>query len=103
MSINRDDNNTKAIQFDHKHHSLYFLVKNEDASGPLPTPDSPCCRNIKEQHGCFCGYLKDPKYCSYLVKPLAKQVGTACGVQTPDLSACKSYSGSCPRSNYQKI
>ncbi|KAI3794568.1 hypothetical protein L1987_37200 [Smallanthus sonchifolius] len=63
--------------------------------GPLPSPDSPCCENIQGQHGCFCGYLKDPKYCKYLVTPRVKDVGTACGVETPDLSYCSEYQGTC--------
>ncbi|KAI3794578.1 hypothetical protein L1987_37210 [Smallanthus sonchifolius] len=63
--------------------------------GALPSPDSPCCENIKGQHGCFCGYLKDAKYCKYLVEPRAKDVGTACGVKTPDLSACSEYQVTC--------
>ncbi|KAF5789835.1 putative non-specific lipid-transfer protein type 2 [Helianthus annuus] len=49
----------------------------------LPTPDAPCCENIQGQPGCYCEYIKDPKICKYVASPRAKELGTACRVETP--------------------
>lgn len=53
-----------------------------------PKPDSECCKNIKEEDGCYCEFLKDAKYCKLLTSPQAKIVGDAWGVPTPDPSTC---------------
>ncbi|KAJ0533165.1 putative bifunctional inhibitor/plant lipid transfer protein/seed storage helical [Helianthus annuus] len=62
----------------------------------LPTPDTECCENLQGQPGCYCEYIKDPKICKYVASPRAKELGTACHVETPDPSSCSGFSGTCP-------
>ena len=42
-----------------------------------------CCRKVREQRPCLCGYLKDPNLSPNLNSPIAIRVARACGVSYP--------------------
>ncbi|KAL3525485.1 hypothetical protein ACH5RR_013857 [Cinchona calisaya] len=46
-------------------------------------PSSECCRKLREQRPCLCGYLKDPNLRQYINSPNARKVASICGVPTP--------------------
>ncbi|KAL4581637.1 hypothetical protein LXL04_006163 [Taraxacum kok-saghyz] len=54
-----------------------FFMNNS----PPPPRDSQCCVNVRNMDGCYCEFLKDPKYGKYLRGPNAKKVGNACVVK----------------------
>ncbi|XP_073309992.1 non-specific lipid-transfer protein 2-like [Primulina huaijiensis] len=51
--------------------------------GSSQSPSAECCRKLREQKPCLCGYLKNPNLRSYVGSPNAKKVAAACGVPTP--------------------
>ncbi|KAG6720417.1 hypothetical protein I3842_03G060000 [Carya illinoinensis] len=46
-------------------------------------PSSLCCRKVREQRPCLCGYLKDPNLRQYINSPNARKVASTCGVPFP--------------------
>lgn len=48
------------------------------------TPPPPlCCKKLKQQKPCMCGYIKNPKFAKYVKSPNAKKVAKACHVKIP--------------------
>lgn len=48
------------------------------------TPPPPiCCKKLKEQKPCMCGYIKNPKFAKYVKSPNAKKVSKICHVTVP--------------------
>ncbi|XP_022865656.1 non-specific lipid-transfer protein 2-like [Olea europaea var. sylvestris] len=48
----------------------------------LPPSDT-CCRKLKEQEPCLCGYIRNPSLSQYVNSPNARRVANICGVPTP--------------------
>ncbi|GMN52527.1 hypothetical protein TIFTF001_021673 [Ficus carica] len=46
-------------------------------------PSEKCCENVRQQQPCFCQYLKDPSYSSFINSDGAKRVVATCKVQFP--------------------
>ncbi|KAK4477661.1 hypothetical protein RD792_016906 [Penstemon davidsonii] len=49
--------------------------------GGQPSPQ--CCRKLKEQKPCICGYLRNPSLRPYVNSPNARKVAAACGETIP--------------------
>ncbi|TYG80883.1 hypothetical protein E1A91_D02G240600v1 [Gossypium mustelinum] len=49
-------------------------------STPPKPPSAACCRKVKEQLPCFCGYLKDPGAKPFIDNPNIPKVASSCGV-----------------------
>ncbi|KAF2313815.1 hypothetical protein GH714_013611 [Hevea brasiliensis] len=47
------------------------------------TPSTTCCRKVREQRPCLCGYLKDPNLKHFLSSVGDRKVARACGVPYP--------------------
>ncbi|KAM7524238.1 hypothetical protein LguiA_014140 [Lonicera macranthoides] len=50
-------------------------------SGKQPTEE--CCKKLKEQEPCFCGYMDDPIFRRYFNSPEAKKVEDTCKIPAP--------------------
>lgn len=46
-------------------------------------PTTACCRKLREQRPCLCGYLKDPNQKQFLSSVGDRRVARACGVPYP--------------------
>ncbi|CAJ1843303.1 unnamed protein product [Sphenostylis stenocarpa] len=46
-------------------------------------PTDACCKKLKEQKPCLCGYVKNPALRQYVNSPRAREVVTTCGVAYP--------------------
>ncbi|KAG6581741.1 hypothetical protein SDJN03_21746, partial [Cucurbita argyrosperma subsp. sororia] len=46
-------------------------------------PTVACCRKLKQQQPCFCGYLKDPRFKPYVQSPRARMVASICHIAVP--------------------
>ncbi|KAE8022062.1 hypothetical protein FH972_007896 [Carpinus fangiana] len=47
-------------------------------------PSGTCCRKVREQRPCLCGYLKDPNLRQYINSPNARKTASSCGVHFPN-------------------
>ncbi|CAK9150671.1 unnamed protein product [Ilex paraguariensis] len=54
----------------------------EAIKSPKP-PSAECCKKLKEQIPCLCGYIKDPNLKQYVNSPNAQKVAKSCGVKVP--------------------
>uniref|UniRef100_A0A0E0EZN9 Bifunctional inhibitor/plant lipid transfer protein/seed storage helical domain-containing protein n=1 Tax=Oryza meridionalis TaxID=40149 RepID=A0A0E0EZN9_9ORYZ len=48
-------------------------------------PSKSCCSNLRAQakDGCFCQYVRDPMYASYINSTNARKTIAACGIAFP--------------------
>nr|KYP44018.1 Non-specific lipid-transfer protein 2 [Cajanus cajan]KYP58544.1 Non-specific lipid-transfer protein 2 [Cajanus cajan] len=46
-------------------------------------PSTACCRKIREQRPCLCGYLQNPTLRLYVNSPGARRVVSSCGIPFP--------------------
>lgn len=57
------------------------------ATSPSPA-SSECCSRLKMQSHCFCEYLRNPNFSSYINPTVIHRISTSCNVSVP--SNCKS-------------
>ncbi|KAL5573153.1 hypothetical protein UlMin_022750 [Ulmus minor] len=50
---------------------------------PMTAPSSICCRKVREQRPCLCGYLNDPNLKPTINSPSSRRIAASCGVLFP--------------------
>ncbi|PON36569.1 Bifunctional inhibitor/plant lipid transfer protein/seed storage helical domain containing protein [Trema orientale] len=53
----------------------------KEAIATTASPSSICCRMVREQRPCLCGYLNDPNLRPTINSPNARRVASICGVE----------------------
>ncbi|KAK8518897.1 hypothetical protein V6N12_012136 [Hibiscus sabdariffa] len=46
-------------------------------------PSIECCRKLREQQPCLCGYMKDPAFSQFVTNPASKTIASICNVPWP--------------------
>ncbi|CAN8270255.1 unnamed protein product [Cochlearia groenlandica] len=46
-------------------------------------PSALCCKKLKEQKPCLCGYMRNPKLRRYVSSPNARNVSKSCKLAVP--------------------
>ncbi|XP_010550264.1 PREDICTED: non-specific lipid-transfer protein 2-like [Tarenaya hassleriana] len=53
------------------------------AAGEATVPPVMCCRKLREQRPCMCGFINDPNLRQFIGSPVAMAVAASCGRPHP--------------------